>query len=248
MKTLKWSLLVVLVTGVGVSTVMLRTRSPRTQTTEANARSQAAEGNEPVVHQSAPSAPVPVRKLAPAIPLTPDKTDVPAAGITSQPANVMWVRADRVLAKVNDQTILLKDLVPLRPEEQEQAMTPEEYESRLNRAIEMELTFKAAVAQGVDLMPEQKKRVDGVARRHEAILQEYRKQGVTWSSVTPAQLEFEKRLTSALMLQENLVATEAGVAPASDPSVQLRYEQARNEVLSRLKANGNVSISTAGFY
>jgi hypothetical protein len=157
---------------------------------------------------------------------------------------VRVVRADRVLVRVNDQAILLKHLVPLQPEEQEQAMTAEEYESRLNRAIEMELTFKAAVAQGVDLMPEQKKRVDGVARRHEAILQEYRKQGVTWSSVTPAQLEFEKRLTSALMLQENLVATEAGVA-ASDGSVQVRYEQARNEVLSRLKANCGISVSIA---
>ena len=37
------------------------------------------------------------------------------------------VRADQVLAKVNDQAILLKDLVPLRADEQEQAMTSEEY-------------------------------------------------------------------------------------------------------------------------
>jgi hypothetical protein len=175
------------------------------------------------------------------------KTDVPATDIASQPAKVMRVRVDRVLAKVNDRAILLADLLPLRADEQEQAMTPEEYESRLNRAIEMELTFKAAVAQGVDLMPEQKQRVDGVAQRHEATLQEYRKQGITWSSVTPAQMEFEKQLTAALLLQQNLVAMEAGVA-ASDGSVQVRYEQGRSEVLSRLKANGNVSISTAGFY
>jgi len=50
--------------------------------------------------------------------------------------------------------------------------------------------------------------VDGVALRHEATLQEYRKQGINWSSVTPAQVEFEKRLTSALMLQQNLVALD----------------------------------------
>jgi len=47
------------------------------------------------------------------------------------------------------------------------------------------------------------------------------------------------------MLQQNLVAMEAHVAPASDPSVQARYEQARSEVLSRLKAKGNISVSTA---
>lgn len=251
MKTLKWSLLVVLATGVGVSTFMLRTRSPRPQTadaneaTEANERNQAGERNEAAVYQPAPLATVPVRKPAHVLPLTPERTDVPAADIASQPGNVIQLRADRVLAKVNDQVILLKDLVPLQPDEQEQAMTSEEYQSRLNRAIEMELTFQAAAARRVDLTPEQKKRVDGVAQRHEATLQEYKKQGVRWSSVTPAQVEFEKRLTSALMLQQNLVATEAHVVPASEPGVQARYDQARNKVLSRLKAKGNISVSTA---
>jgi hypothetical protein len=67
----------------------------------------------------------------------------------------------------------------LRPDEQEQAMTPEEYESRLNRAIEMALTFQAAAAQGMDLTPEQKRRVDGIAQKHEATLQQYQKQGIT---------------------------------------------------------------------
>ena len=129
MKTLKWSLLVVLVTGVGVLTVMLRTHSARPLATDVNER------NEAVVYQPSPLVTAPFRKPAPAVPLTPDKTDVPAADIASQPANVMRVRADRVLAKVNDQAILLKHLVSLRPDEQEQAMTSEEYESRLNRAI-----------------------------------------------------------------------------------------------------------------
>ena len=155
------------------------------------------------------------------------------------------VRADRVLAKVNGQAILLKHLVSLPPDVQEQAMTLAEYESRLNRAIEMELTFQSAAAQGVVLTPEQKKRVDGIAPKHEATLQEYRKQGVTWSSVTLAQVEFEQRLASALMLQQNLVAKEANVAPASDPNAQAQYEQARSEVISRLKAQGNISVSTA---
>jgi hypothetical protein len=239
MKTLKWSLLVVLITGVGVLTVMLRTRSPRPLAMDANER------NEGVVYQLSPLVSAPVRERASTIPLRPAKIDVPAADIASQPANTVQVRADRVLAKVNDQAILLKHLVPLRPDEQEQAMNSEEYQSRLDRAIEMELTFQAAAARRVELTLEQKRRVDGVAQRQEATLQGYRKQGVTWSSATPAQLEFEKRLTSALLLQQNLVAIEAGLAPASEPGVQARYEQARSEVLSRLRAQGNISVSLA---
>jgi len=109
----------------------------------------------------------------------------------------------------------------------------------------MELTFQAAAAGGVDLTPEQKRRVDGVAQRHEASLQEYRKQGVTWSSVMSAHVEFEKRLTSALMLQQNLVGKGAGVAPASDPRGQAQYEQARSEALSQLRANSTISVSKA---
>ena len=50
MKTLKWSL-VVLVTGVGVSTVMLRTRSPGPLATNANEPTEAVERNEAVVDQ-----------------------------------------------------------------------------------------------------------------------------------------------------------------------------------------------------
>jgi hypothetical protein len=247
MKTLKWSLLIALVMGVGVSTVVLRTLLPRpldmdaNQGTAANERNQAAEQNEAIADQPAPPATVSVRKLASAILLRPDNAAVPGADIVSPPANMMRVRADQMLAKVYDRAIRLADLVPLPADEQGQAMTLEEYESRLDRAIEMELTFQAAAAQGVDLTPEQKRRVDGVARKHEATLREYRKQGVTWSSVTPAQIEFEQRLTTALMLQQNLVAREAQVAPGSDPGVQARYEQARGEFLSRLKANGNIT-------
>jgi len=152
-----------------------------------------------------------------------------------------------MLARVNGRPIQLKDLVPLETRETARAMTPEEYDSRLNRAIEMELTFQAAAAHGVDLTAEQKRRVEGIVQKHEATLREYRKQGVTWSSVTPVQLEFEHRLTSALSLQQNLVATEAHIGPAPDPGVQARYEHARSEVLSRLKAQANISVSTVGF-
>ena len=83
MKTLKWSLVVALVTGVGVSTVMLRTPSPRPLATDVNERNQEVARNQTAVYQSSPLRTVPVRKLARAVPLTPDKTDAPAADITS---------------------------------------------------------------------------------------------------------------------------------------------------------------------
>jgi hypothetical protein len=75
-------------------------------------------------------------------------------------------------------------------------------------------------------------------------LRAYQLQGITWSSVTGIQVEFEQRLTAALLLQQNLVAREVSVAPASDPALQARYEHSRREVLNRLKANSNVSVST----
>ena len=68
MKTLKWSLLVVFVTGLGVSTVMLLTRSPRPLAAEASEPNQAVERDQPEVYQPAASATVPVCKLAPALP------------------------------------------------------------------------------------------------------------------------------------------------------------------------------------
>ena len=250
MNTLKGSLWAVLVAGFGFLTIMLLTRSPRPLAPDASAvvnghePIQEIEQTEPVLDPPASLAAVAVRHLASVIQLTPDKTEVHLADLASEPSNLLRVRADQVLATVNDQAILLKDLVPLRPDEQEQAMTVDEYESRLNRAIEMELTFQAAAAQGVDLTPEQKQRVDGVVQKHHSTFQEYQKQGITWSSVTTVQIEFERRLTSALMLQQNLVAREAGVAPASDPALQACYEQARNEVLSRLRSSVNISFST----
>jgi hypothetical protein len=56
-------------------------------------------------------------------------------------------------------------------------------------------------------------------------------------------VEFEQRLTAALLLQQNLVAREAGVAPGSDGGIQLRYEQALHEILGRLKASRNISLT-----
>ena len=124
-------------------------------------------------------------------------------------------------------------------------MTPEEYESRLNRAIEMELTFQAATARGVDLTAEQTNRLARVAQKHQATMEGYKERGISWSSVTTAQLEFEQRLTSALMLQQNLVAQETAAAPSPDVTRQTEYEQALRDVLERLRASASINVATA---
>ncbi len=82
-------------------------------------------------------------------------------------------------------------------------------------------------------------------RIHEAALQDYGKQGTTWSSVTAAQLEFEQRLTAALMLQQNLVAAEVGLAPAPDSILQARYEESLRLMLARLKSNADISTASS---
>ena len=189
------------------------------------------------------AAPGPPAGTAPSKPASSGRAMVDPARLVPKPSGALRVRAGRVLASVNGKSIELKDLVPLETAEQEKTMAPEEYESRLNRAIEMELTYQAAAAERVDLTAEQKRRVESIPQKHEATMQEYRRQGLNWTSVTQAQSEFEKRVTSAQLLQQNLVARAAAVAPSADLAVQARYEQALRELLERLRANGNVSIS-----
>ena len=54
----------------------------------------------------------------------------------------------------------------------------EEYESPLNRAIEIELTFQAAAAQGVELTPEQNRRLARIAQSTKQYFRNTPKQGL----------------------------------------------------------------------
>ena len=149
--------------------------------------------------------------------------------------------AAQVLATVNRTQIKLRDLMPVRPDETEKELTAEQYAYRLQRAIEMELTFQAARDQGVELTSAQKQRVEQIAPQHQADLEHYKKYGLTWSSISPEQVEFEQRLLSAQMLEQNLVARKAAVSPSPNPETQARYEQARRELLDQLEAGANIT-------
>lgn len=162
------------------------------------------------------------------------RRDVPA------PSEVR-VGAAQVLAMVNQTPLKLQDLMPVRPGETDKELTPEQYESRLQRAIEMELTFQTARAQGVELTTGQKQRVQQIAKGDKADLQHYKKYGLTWSSSSLEQVEFEQRLLTAQMLEQNLVARKAAVSPSPDPEMQARYEQARRELLDQLQASAKIT-------
>ena len=55
------------------------------------------------------------------------------------------------------------------------------------------------------------------------------------------QVEFEQRLTSVLLLQQNFVAKETGAAPSSYSALQARYEDAPRVMLARLKSDANIN-------
>ena len=188
----------------------------------------------------APAAPAPaVAAAAPTVPAGPRlEMIVPKEG--AEPIRVVRVRADQVLAMVNNIPITLKDLVPLTPSDtsSEQSMEPDIYKARLDRAIEAELTFQAARSKNVSLNDGQEQRLQQIRDRHAADIQSSRDQGLMWTSVTAEQIDFEARMTSALLLQQNLVVQTAGVSPD-----QPEYTEALRQLLDHLKASANITVS-----
>ncbi len=153
----------------------------------------------------------------------------------------IWVRPEQVLATVNDQPIRLGDLHPPGPDETQQSMATGEYQHQLSRAIDMELTFQAARRQGVTLTPQQERRLDQLAQRHQKDLDYYREYGVSWSSVTAEQVEFQRRYVAALMLQQNLAAQ--GTDPPGNPVGRKDDRQGADAALDRLRASARITVA-----
>ena len=161
------------------------------------------------------------------------------------PATVR-VDAARVLATVNQTPLQLQHLMYLSPGETQAELTRQQFNSRLERAIGIELTLQAAQAQGVTLTEVQQQRVARLALQNEAGLDDYRHIGVSWSSVGGEAVAFEQQLLVAQILEQNLVASRWAVAPSPNPEIQLRYEAARQELLSLLEAAA--TITNNSFY
>ena len=77
-----------------------------------------------------------------------------------------------------------------------------------------------------------------------AELEKYKEEGISWSSLGPAEVGFQERLMSALMLQQNLVFARARVEPSPEAAVQARYEQALSELLAGLRSRAAIQITT----
>lgn len=121
---------------------------------------------------------------------------------------VVNVPAYATLAMVNGTPLTLKDLVPLPAADDGMSVSMEsdEYRARLRDAINTELTYQAARKGGIELTEEQKAVVDSIRARKQADIEEYRKQGILWTSVTEEQVAFQQRRVAALLLQKNLMS------------------------------------------
>jgi hypothetical protein len=165
------------------------------------------------------------------------------ASQTAPDVEVVRLIPDQVLATVNKESIKLRHLIPVSEDETESVLTPEEYSSRLQRAIDIEVVLQAARNAGVDLTEAQQKRRDAIDAGSQAELAHYQKHGLSWSTTGPSHVEFEKRLLSAQMLEQNMVAKVSNLNPSPDPAIQSRYELARLDLLKQLHAAANVAIT-----
>lgn len=222
MKTLKWIGLAGVVGLVALVVFMvLRARQRVPEIVESPLAAQASNApTAPVASAPERPASAPPVVAAPTAPKM--KSVVPEGG--GAPVSVVRVKPDQTLATVNGVAIMLKDLVPLPAEKAgaDQLMSAEMYGFLLNRAVEREVTFQAAQAQGVELTAAQRQRLAGLRARSEA-----REPGV-FDTVqqNPANVEFEQRDATGLLLQAAL-AEKAGVPSPNVTAAQVQayYQQ-----------------------
>jgi hypothetical protein len=151
-----------------------------------------------------------------------------------------------VLATINGTPVLTGHLTPPQPGGGKMAMKRGIFRSRLRRAIEAELVIQAAAAAGVGLTEGQQRRLDGIAIKHAAELEALKPEGVTWDTVSTEQIDLERHLKEAMMLRQNLVAVEAGVAPSTQREKQLEYEGALNTMMAELEAAAQIEMVPRG--
>lgn len=152
-----------------------------------------------------------------------------AAAVATAKAPVR-ISVNEVLATVNGAAITLGDLMPARPGEGEQSMSAEDYAYWLNDAIRRQLIHQVARARGIVLSETQRASVSAIRARHAADLASFRQQGLTWTSVTKEQIDFEVGRAEAILLEQNLLAREG--CPPLQPSqeqVEAYYAAHRGE-------------------
>ena len=147
------------------------------------------------------------------------------------------------LATVNRTEIRLEHLMPLRLTSSKIVpMDRSIFRSRLQRAIEAELIFQAASDAGIELTESQQQRLDQIAPKHESNLEELKPYGMSWDTLSEAQVGFERRVTKTMMLRQNLVASADAVTPSPDSETQAQYEHALQAMLDKLTASAVIEI------
>lgn len=154
--------------------------------------------------------------------------EIPPAQPGNKATTLKYVslRPDQTLAAVNGVPITLKDLVPTGVADagQEKTMSYDVFKSLLERAIDRELAFQAAAAEGIQLTDAQQAQL----QEHRASLQnpypQYRM--ISPAQVDPARIDFELRDAQGLMLQQALMEKVANASPLlTDAQVQQYYQE-----------------------
>jgi hypothetical protein len=177
--------------------------------------------------------PAKLSSLKPAVPTAPQlETVVPKSG--GEPAKVVRVRAEQVLATVNGVGISLRDLAAIDTQSgADQLLSPEMYEFLLNRAIDREVTLQTARAQGLELAAEQKAQLEQMR----AALAKQDSKVVRQLTTTAASIEFDVRDASGLMLQTALAAKAGLPSPHVTPEKVEQYYQSHKDEFGELPSD-----------
>ena len=138
-------------------------------------------------------------------------------GLTPEQLKPVRIRAGQALAVVNGVNITGKDVLPFRADDPyaEQSMTSLMLEFLLNQAIDRELTFQAARAQGIELTDQQRRQLDELRRTIE------RRFGgdpalvvnLDMAGTREDQIEFRMREATATMLMASLLDRAGAPSP-----------------------------------
>lgn len=212
---------------IGFTAVTIWNRSGHSPQPSVRAPAIASQPVQPAVATAPGQVATPSKQPEIAAPAAPQRENVlPEGGGPVE--QVVRVKPGQRLATVNGVTITLKDLLPLPKEKEakEQMVSAEMFNFLFNRAIERELTFQAARAQGVELTEAQKTRLAEIRARSE------QRDPNAFDNLgrNAENLEFEQRDFAGLMLQAALAEKVGVPSPyATSEQVEEYFQQHRSE-------------------
>lgn len=155
-----------------------------------------------------------VKSVAPNLPIE-SSSEVAVTATRELAGDVVEIRADQILARVNGLALTLKDLLPIGAADAALSLTQQRYDFLLERAIVRELTFQAAQAQGISLSQEQTLQLQQV---RESMLAHYGAASpkVVHLNVTGTledRIAFELRDAASPLLLHSLLTKAGGPSP-----------------------------------